>query len=136
MIRGVKMLVKALSVACVMFVSPVHAEIPEQLGTTWKQFQECVKRNDVEGVVKLTHFPIRSNEFGGNIKTASEFKKRYSEIFTPYVVQKISSGVPEKVGTYRGYVIDCINPNGYAIFLGFEKKGGKFYFSYIDNANE
>ena len=119
-----------------MTITSVHAEIPEQLKMTWRQFQECVKKNDIEGVLKLTHFPIRSNEFGGNIKNSTEFKKKYSEIFTPYVIKRILTFRPEKIGTYRGYVVDCTDPDGYAIFLGFEKRNENYYFSYIDNANE
>lgn len=136
MIKGVEMLGKSLFIACVIVANSVHAEIPEQLNVTWKHFQECIKKNDIDGVAKLTHFPIRSNEFGGDIKTPVELKNKYSEIFTPFVVRKIMTSIPEKVGTYRGFVVDCINPDGYAIFLGFEKKGKNYYFSYIDNANE
>ena len=130
------MFAKGLCAACMISVSSFCAEIPDQLGSVWKQFQEYVKNNDIDNMIKITYFPIKSNEFGGNIKSKDEFKKKYYQIFTPYVVQKIIYGKPERVGSYRGYVVDCIDPNGYAIYLGFEKKGHKFQFSYIDNANE
>lgn len=136
MTNGEEMFTKGLCIACVISVSSFGAEIPDQLGAVWKQFQECVKKNDIDGIIEMTYFPIKSNEFGGNIKSKAEFKKKYHQIFTPYIVQKVIYGKPERIASYRGYVVDCIDPNGYAIYLGFEKKGHKFQFSYIDNANE
>lgn len=112
------------------------AGTPQQLNHTWVQFQEAVKKADVEAVATMVHFPLRSNDFGGTIKSTSVFKSKYKEIFSSFVVGKITTVSLKKINGYKGFVADCSDPDGLALVFGFEKYGDKYLLSYIDNANE
>lgn len=121
-----------LILALVLPLCLAHQEqMPPDMLSAWASFREAVRERDVDKVVLLSRFPIEANDFGGNIRSPSELKKRYRKIFSPSIEMCFATGHPRSVPGYPGYLIDC---DGYLAF-GFRKYGSQYKFSYIDNAN-
>ena len=111
--------------------SDQQLNLPPELIRFWVSFQNAVKKHDIDKVVKLSKFPIASNDFGGPITSAEVLKKRYSEIFTPQVEADFERQQPKEVTGYPGYSVwgdDRLN-------FGFTKHGNEYRFTYIDNVN-
>ncbi|NWJ42100.1 MAG: hypothetical protein HXX12_14145 [Geothrix sp.] len=127
---------KIVVVFSMMYSVTVMSQIPTQLATTWNKFQLAIENDNIEALSKITHFPLRSNDFGGDLKSSDSLKSKYKLIFSDYVKQKIKKKCPTRIKGYNGYAVDCSDPSGLAIVLGFEKCGKIYLFTYIDNANE
>jgi len=61
---------------CTTFIVAAPAELPVGLVTAWSQFQQAIKHDDIDALAKITKFPLRSNEFGGDIKSAKVLRQR------------------------------------------------------------
>jgi hypothetical protein len=111
----------------------LHAQEPDQVTKAIRQFTAAVASNDIDGLVTITRFPIKSNEFG-LIRNKAELKRRYREIFPESRKQGLAGqkAVPLLNGIYAVSSKDQSDP----IQFLFKKIGTKYLFYSIDNVNE
>lgn len=108
--------------------------LPGELLGPWHSFQEAIRNSDADALAKISHFPIRSNDFGGNIGSADVLKERFKKIFFDQVRTCVADKKPSRISPFPGYILDCNNDN-LALGFGFEPFEKEYRFSYIDNAN-
>ncbi len=70
-----------LSIAWLVLVAAGTAEVPQAIQAQWTRFQAAIKADDLSTVTAMSKFPIRSNEFGGDIPSAKVLTQRYTTIF-------------------------------------------------------
>lgn len=112
------------------------AALPPELRQQWERFQDALRADEPAAIAALAKFPIRSNEFGGNIANAKTLKNRYATIF-PAATKKclISANLQAQKGLAGHYEVYC-DVSGYPIRFLFNRVGRQYYFTGIDNINE
>lgn len=120
-----------------MQLSAGTPELARDVALEWSKFQAALKADDLETLIAMAKFPLRSNEFGGDIKSPSVFKARYKTIF-PGPTKQCMAGARlhrEKVQNRVHFEVACdVGP--YPIRFIFNQVGTKLYLTVIDNVNE
>lgn len=108
-----------------------------EMAADWARFQAALKADDLETLTAMTKFPLRSNEFGGDIKSPSVFKQRYKTIFPEPTKQCMATSNlrREKVRNQIHFEAWC-DVGQYPIRFIFNQSGPKLYLTAIDNVNE
>ena len=116
-----------------------------------KEFQTAVKKNDINGVVELSRFPLNGNFFtGSGGLTKQNFIKNYSKIFDEGVKERVAKTKveewkngkiegkenAERIGVPEGTTVVTLQLN----FVFDEGKENQtestqiFYFANVENA--
>lgn len=110
--------------------------LPKELQAQWARFQAALAKDDVQGLLALTRFPLRSNEFGGDMKTPEAFKRHYKTLFSAETRACMQAATPQKAGGVKDtYTVSC-EAGGYPIDFVFSRVGATYLFTRIDNVNE
>ena len=112
-------------------------EIPPAMQTTWVLFQKSLKNQSPESLAKISKFPIRSNEFGGTIKSPAILKARFKTIFTAKTIQCLLGTTIKRQTSGKKVFFEAFCDNDvYPIRYVFEQVGLDYKFTSIDNINE
>jgi len=136
-IRALLLTVLAAALCLVSFGAGPPTELPKDLLSQWSRFQAALRTDDVKLLAEVTHFPLESNEFGGNIKSGDVLATRYKTIF-PEKTKKCLLASTLKREESEGdvyYDVYC-DVGAYPIRFIFSKVGSRYYFTGIDNINE
>ena len=108
--------------------------LPPEMLNAWKALRAAVLAENVDAAIMVTHFSLKSIDFSHKeVESASAFKRRFTSIFEPKLVELIKSDQIYISKGDPGYEVDCAY--GYMI-LGFEKYEGEYRFSYFGSINE
>ena len=122
----------ALVVATPVFAAPQPP--PQGFIDTWRALRTAVLLNNVDKAGSLVRFPLHSTDAGHrDIRTRPEFRRRFTELFEPIVMELIRTNRCETVKGEHGYEVDC--GNGYMIF-GFEQHHGSYLMTSFGSINE
>jgi hypothetical protein len=112
------------------------AALPSELAATWTAFQAALKADDAGALAKVSRFPIRSNEFGGNLADAAALKRKWKTLFPPATKACLLAATPERsAGARDTFEVFC-DVGGYPIRFIFRKAGTAYRFAALDNVNE
>jgi hypothetical protein len=107
------------------------------LQAQWSRFQAALRADDVTLLAGTARFPIRSNEFGGDIASVEVLMQRYATIFPEKTKRCLLASVPEKL-EYDGHVLYEVycDVGPYPIRFLFEPQGAQHFWTGLDNINE
>ena len=113
------------------------SSLPPALQAQWSRFQIALKTDDVKRLAETAHFPIRSNEFGGDIASPEVLKQRYSTVFPAKTKECLLASSLNKQ-EFDGHVIYEVycDVGPYPIRFLFEQQGAQYFWTGIDNINE
>ena len=122
---------------CTTISIAAPTKLPSGLVSAWSQFQQAIKHDDIDALAKVTKFPLRSNEFGGDIKSVKVLRHRYATIFPAKTKQCLLASTLKQQGTNKAvfYEVFC-DVSGYPIRFIFKQTGSRFLLTTIDNINE
>lgn len=124
----------------IALVIPAYAgapEIPREVSVQWAKYQGALKANDLHTLTSMAKFPIRCNEFKGDIKSAKQFEERYRLIFPEPTKRCFETSVLHvQKGKGRTYYEAWCDVGEYPIRFIFEQVGSKLCLTSIDNVNE
>lgn len=111
--------------------------LPPGLQAQWSRFQRALKDDDVTALAGTARFPIRSNEFGGDIASVEVLKQRYATLFPEKTKRCLLASVPERL-EYDGHVLYEVycDVGPYPIRFLFEPQGAQYFWTGLDNINE
>lgn len=111
--------------------------LPKGLLAQWSRFQTALKTDDTKLLAEVTRFPLESNEFGGDIRSADVLEQRYATIFPASTKQCLLSSTPkrEEFNGKEFYEVYC-DVGAYPIRFIFNQIGSQFFLTGIDNINE
>jgi len=110
--------------------------LPPDLVAAWSAFQAALKADDAGALAKVSRFPIRSNEFGGNLADAAALKRKWKTLFPPATKACLLAATPEpSAGARDTFEVFC-DVGGYPIRFIFRKAGSTYRFAALDNVNE
>jgi hypothetical protein len=126
-----------LIIALVIAVSAGAQELPREVSVQWSKYQTALKANDLHSLTSMARFPVRCNEFKGDIKSAKDFARQYKVIFPEATKRCFETSVlhPQKWKGSIYYEAWC-DVGEYPIRFIFEQVGSKLYLTSIDNVNE
>ncbi len=124
-------------IACCIHASAGSPALPREVSAEWVKFQSALKADDLPTLIAMTKFPLRCNEFGGDIKNQKVFIQRYKTIFPGPTKQCFASAPlhPEKWKNKLHYEVWC-DVGEYPIRFVFDQVGSKLVLTSIDNVNE
>lgn len=131
------MKILVLSFALVLPSNASEQPTPPKVQAEWAKFQSAVKGDDPKALLGFIRFPVRSNEFGGNINSAKVLVDRYKTIFPAPTKQCLGSSDLQIV-RHNGrvhYEAFC-DVSGYPICFIFSFDGSRLLLTSIDNINE
>lgn len=116
---------------------PAVSALPPGLQAPWSSFQAALKADDAALLAQVARFPLKSNEFGGDIASAAVLKERYATIFPEKTKRCLLASVPERL-EYDGHVLYEVycDVGPYPIRFLFEPDGRQYYWTGLDNINE
>ena len=111
--------------------------VPPKVKLEWAKFQAALKADDLKALTAMVKFPVRSNEFGGNIKSSKIFADRYKTIFPAATKQcfAVSTLHTRRWDNQIHYEAWC-DVSEYPIRFIFDFNGSKLLLTSIDNINE
>jgi hypothetical protein len=111
--------------------------IPANVSKEWVRFQTALKNDDLPTLIAMIKFPLRCNEFSGDMKSPKAFKACYKTIFPERTKQCfLSSGLLlQREGKQIRYESWC-DVGDYPIRFIFKFSGSKLFLTSIDNVNE
>jgi len=129
-------LLPLLFCACsLVFAAP--PPLPAELVSAWTRFQQALRADDPDALSQVTRFPLRSNEFGGDISTPSALREKYQTLFPQKTRQCLLAASLKRRHYDKGTYYDVFCDVGpYPIRFIFEQAGSRYYFTSIDNVNE
>jgi hypothetical protein len=135
-----KQLLLTIVLLPIVLLLPIKAgepPVPPQVKVEWAKFQAALKADDLKILATMAKFPIRCNEFGGNIKSAKVFADRYKTIFPKATKQCLGkSGLQARRWDKRmHYEVSC-DVGEYPIRFVFDFNDLKLLLTAIDNVNE
>jgi len=126
-----------LSIAWLVLVAAGTAEVPQAIQAQWTRFQAAIKADDLPTVIAMSKFPIRSNEFGGDIPSAKVLTQRYTTIFPAPTRQCLATAPLHRETWHKRihYEVWC-DVGAYPIRFLFTPIGSTLSLTSIDNVNE
>jgi len=120
-----------------LVAEPCRAELPQPMAATWRLFQAAVRANDPAAMARISHFPVESNEFGGDIPDAVRLRERFARIFPDgrRACLLNQTPTPLRLGDRPTYEVFCDNDRVPIRFL-FEPVGADYRWTVLDNINE
>jgi hypothetical protein len=111
--------------------------LPQEVSAEWAKFQAALKADDLATLSSMIEFPLRCNEFKGDIKSAKSFAEQYKTIFPAPTKQCFATSPlhPQKWNGQIHYEAWC-DIGDYPIRFIFKKVGTKLLLTTIDNVNE
>lgn len=110
--------------------------LPPDLAAAWTAFQAALKADDAAALAKVARFPLRSNEFGGNLADAAALKRKWTTLFPPATKACLLAATPQKTAGARDTFEVFCDVGGYPIRFIFRKAGNAYRFAALDNVNE
>jgi len=112
----------------------------DPLETFWQAFKTAVSKRDVEGVARLSKFPI-ANSYGiPSIKTKAQLGKRYKQVFNEQTnaAACFSKAKPEiDAQNPKRFTVACPDAAGNEVVIyQFEQTRAGWRFTGLDNLNE
>jgi hypothetical protein len=109
------------------------ASIRTEGNAMWLKFQAAVAKGDADLAGSMTKFPLDMPYGVKSIQTVAAFKKQYTKMFDSETKKCFAKAHPswDETGKNRFYI-----PCGEAMMYWFERSGGTFRFSAVDNVNE
>ena len=108
--------------------------------TFWQTFKTAVSKHDVEGVARLSRFPIGMSYGIPSIKTKAQLIKRYRQVFNEQTDAAVSFGkaTPEKnAEKSKQFTVACPDAAGNEVVIyHFEQTRTGWKFTGLDNLNE
>jgi len=118
--------------------TPRQAATP--LDTFWEAFKTAVSKHDVEGVARLSRFPIGMSYGIPGIKTKVQLVKRYRQVFNEQTDAAVcfSKAKPEiDAGNPKQFTVACPDAAGNEVVIyHFEQTRTGWKFTALDNLNE
>ena len=110
------------------------------LETFWAAFKTAVGKHDVEGVARLSKFPIEMSYGIPSIKTKAQLIKRYRQVFNEQSDAAVcfSKAKPElNAENPKQFTVACPDAAGNEVVIyHFEKTRTGWKFTGLDNLNE
>jgi hypothetical protein len=108
--------------------------------TFWQAFKVAVSKHDVEGVARLSKFPIEMSYGLSSIKTKAQLMKRYKQVFNEQTnaAACFSKAKPEKdTQNPKRFTVACPDAAGNEVVIyHFEQTRAGWRFTGLDNLNE
>ncbi len=108
--------------------------------TFWKTFKTAVSKNDVEGVARLSRFPIGMSYGIPSIRTKVQLTKRYRQVFNEQSDAAIcfSKAKPEmNAENPKQFTVACPDAAGNEVVIyHFKQTRTGWKFTGLDNLNE
>jgi len=135
-----KQLLLTIVLLPIVLLLPIKAgepPVPPQVKVEWAKFQAALKADDLKVLAAMAKFPIRCNEFGGNIKSAKVLADRYKTIFPKATKQCLAkSGIhAQRWDKQMHYEVSC-DVGELPIRFIFDFNDAKLLLTGIDNVNE
>src|SRR5215213_129209 len=106
----------------------------------WQTFKTAVSKHDVEGVARLSRFPIEMSYGIPSVKTKAQLIKRYRQVFNEQsdAVACFSKAKPEKnAENPKQFTVACPDAAGNEVVIyHFEQTRTGWKFTGLDNLNE
>ena len=108
--------------------------------TFWQTFKTAVSKRDVEGVARLSRFPIEMSYGIASIKTKAQLIKRYRQVFNEQTDAAVcfSKAKPEvNAENSKQFTVACPDAAGNEVVIyHFEQTRTGWKFTGLDNLNE
>jgi hypothetical protein len=108
--------------------------------TFWQTFKAAVSKGDVEGVARLSKFPIGMSYGISSIKTKAQLTKRYKQVFNEQTnaAACFSKAKPERdAQSPKRFTVACPDTAGNEVVIyHFERTRLGWRFTGLDNLNE
>ena len=108
--------------------------------TFWQTFKTAVSKHDVEGVARLSRFPIEMSYGIPSIKTKAQLIKRYRQVFNEQTdaAACFSKAKPEmNAENPKQFTVACPDAAGNEVVIyHFEQTRTGWKFTGLDNLNE
>ena len=108
--------------------------------TFWQTFKTAVSKRDVEGVARLSRFPIEMSYGIPSIKTKAQLIKRYRQVFNEQTDAAVcfSKAKPEmNAENSKQFTVACPDAAGNEVVIyHFEQTRTGWKFTGLDNLNE
>ncbi len=130
---------KQFMLAGVIAIQAIAAppQLPPGVSSEWTRFQAALKADDMATLTSMIKFPLRCNEFNGDIKTAKSFIQQYKILFPPATKQCFSTSTLhlQKWEGKLHYEAWC-DIGDYPVRFIFEWVGNRLLLTTIENVNE
>jgi len=106
----------------------------------WQTFKTAVSKHDVEGIARLSRFPIGMSYGIPGIKTKAQLIKRYRQVFNEQTDAAVcfTKAKPEmNVENSKQFTVACPDAAGNEVVIyHFEQTRTGWKFTGLDNLNE
>jgi len=135
--------ITTLTLALILLATSLAAsarQAENPLETFWAAFKTAVSKHDVEGVARLSRFPIGMSYGIPSIKTKVQLIKRYRQVFNEQSDAAVcfSKAKPElNAETTKQFTVACPDAAGNEVVIyHFEQTRTGWKFTGLDNLNE
>ena len=108
--------------------------------TFWQAFKAAVTKRDVEGVARLSRFPIGMSYGISSVKTKAQLGKRYKQVFNEQTnaAACFNKAKPEMdTQNPKRFTVACPDAAGNEVVIyHFEQTRAGWRFTGLDNLNE
>jgi hypothetical protein len=108
--------------------------------TFWQAFKTAVIKRDVEGVARLSKFPIGMSYGISSIKTKTQLIKRYRQVFNEQTNAAVCFGKAKReinAENPKQFTVACPDAAGNEVVIyHFEQTRAGWRFTGLDNLNE
>ena len=116
------------------------SQAPTPFETFWQAFRTAVSKHDVEGVARLSKFPISMSYGIPSIRTKAQLMKRYRQVFNEQTDAGVcfSKAKPEmNAENPKQFTVACPDAAGNEVVIyHFEQTRTGWKFTGLDNLNE
>ena len=116
------------------------SQATDSFETFWQAFRAAVSKRDVEGVARLSKFPIGMSYGISSIKTKAQLLKRYKQVFNEQTnaAACFSKAKPEAdARNSKRFTVACPDAAGNEVVIyHFEQTRAGWRFTGLDNLNE
>ena len=116
------------------------AQIPDSVETFWQAFKTAVVKHDVEGIARLSRFPIGMSYGIPSVKTKVQLIKRYRQVFNEQTDAAVCFGKakPElDAKNPKQFTVACPDAGGNEVVIyHFQQTRAGWRFTGLDNLNE
>jgi len=116
------------------------AQTTDSVESFWQAFKTAVIKRDVEGVARLSKFPIGMSYGISSVKTKAQLTKRYRQVFNEQADAAICFGKakPEiEAKNPKQFTVACPDAAGNEVVIyHFQQTRAGWRFTSLDNLNE
>ena len=116
------------------------AQTRDSVESFWQAFKTAVIKRDVEGVARLSKFPIGMSYGISSVKTKAQLTKRYRQVFNEQTDAAICFGKakPEiEAKNPKQFTVACPDAAGNEVVIyHFQQTRAGWRFTSLDNLNE